>query len=145
MKSFNIIALTVFAMCVLGCKSPNSEVPNSVTKDSTSVVDSTADSLVSNQSSDKNVSDYPIAYVNVQLLQESLQKFDFYKQWNERLLQKEAKSTKELKSAQQKLQAELEVFQQKYQSGGFLTKESFEQEQNRLYKKDQELQTLQLR
>ena len=70
---------------------------------------------------------------------------DFYKKWNERLLQKESKSTKELKSAQQKLQAELEVFQQKYQSGGFLTKESFEQEQTRLYKKDQELQALQMR
>jgi Skp family chaperone for outer membrane proteins len=37
------------------------------------------------------------------------------------------------------------VFQQKYQSGGFLTKESFEQEQNRLYKKDQELQSLAMR
>ncbi|MBR2262233.1 MAG: OmpH family outer membrane protein [Paludibacteraceae bacterium] len=147
MKSFNIIALTIFAMCVLGCKSPNSEVTNSVVEsDTTKVEASTTDTLVSNQSSDKsNVSDYSIAYVNVQQLQESLQKFDFYKKWNERLLQKESKSTKELKSAQQKLQAELEVFQQKYQSGGFLTKESFEQEQTRLYKKDQELQALQMR
>jgi len=147
MKSFNIIALTIFAMCVLGCKSPNSEVTNSVVEsDTTKVEIPTADTLVSNQSSDKsNVSDYSIAYVNVQQLQESLQKFDFYKKWNERLLQKESKSTKELKSAQQKLQAELEVFQQKYQSGGFLTKESFEQEQTRLYKKDQELQALQMR
>ena len=147
MKSFNIIALTIFAMCVLGCKSPNSEVTNSVVESDTTKVEApTTDTLVSNQSSDKsNVSDYSIAYVNVQQLQESLQKFDFYKKWNERLLQKESKSTKELKSAQQKLQAELEVFQQKYQSGGFLTKESFEQEQTRLYKKDQELQALQMR
>ena len=108
MKSFNIIALTIFAMCVLGCKSPNSEVTNSVVEsDTTKVEASTTDTLVSNQSSDKsNVSDYSIAYVNVQQLQESLQKFDFYKKWNERLLQKESKSTKELKSAQQKLQAE---------------------------------------
>ena len=147
MKSFNIIALTIFAMCVLGCKSPNSEGTNSVVESDTTKVEApTTDTLVSNQSSDKsNVSDYSIAYVNVQQLQESLQKFDFYKKWNERLLQKESKSTKELKSAQQKLQAELEVFQQKYQSGGFLTKESFEQEQTRLYKKDQELQALQMR
>ncbi len=147
MKNFNIIALSILALAVIGLYvlhfSSKGECTESVddanTKDSLAILPE--DSLMTV----KKDTTYPIAYVNVGKLQESLQKYDFYKRWNEKLLQKEAKSTKELKSAQQKLATELEVFQQKYQSGGFLTKESFEQEQNRLYSKNQELQELQLR
>ncbi len=146
MKNFNIIALSILALAVIGLYvmhfSSKGECAVSVddanTKDSLAILPE--DSLIV-----KKDTAYPIAYVNVGKLQESLQTYDFYKKWNEKLLQKEAKSTKELKSAQQKLATELEVFQQKYQSGGFLTKESFEQEQNRLYSKNQELQQLQLR
>lgn len=146
MKNFNIIALSILALAVIGLYvmhfSSKGECAESVddanTKDSLAIL--SEDSLIV-----KKDTAYPIAYVNVGKLQESLQTYDFYKKWNEKLLQKEAKSTKELKSAQQKLATELEVFQQKYQSGGFLTKESFEQEQNRLYSKNQELQQLQLR
>ena len=146
MKNFNIIALSILALAVIGLYvmhfSSKGECAQSVddanTKDSLAILPE--DSLIV-----KKDTAYPIAYVNVGKLQESLQTYDFYKKWNEKLLQKEAKSTKELKSAQQKLATELEVFQQKYQSGGFLTKESFEQEQNRLYSKNQELQQLQLR
>ncbi len=148
MKNFNILVLAFLSLAVLGLyimqfsgKGQASEASASQCEKSELVA--TLPDSVNGVVSVK--SDYPIAYVNVAMLQENLQKFDFYKKWNEKLLQKEAKSTKELKSAQQKLQAELEVFQQKYQSGGFLTKESFEQEQVRLYKKEQELQALQLR
>ncbi len=147
MKHLNTVILAVIAVAVVvlyvlhfsGSEKCDNVDAQSQAQGAAAVV---PDSLHAGLSSD---SVQPIVYVNVAELQESLQKFDFYKEWNQKLLQKEAKSTKELKSAQQKLAAELEVFQQKYQAGGFLTKESFEQEQNRLYKKDQELQALQLR
>lgn len=152
MKNFNIIALSVLALAVLGLYIMQFTSKKSCSDDSNTdasqvnLVDSTAiltDTL--GVAALDSTCAYPIAYVNVGKLQESLQKFDFYKKWNEKLLQKEAKSTKEMKDAQQKLATELEVFQQKYQAGGFLTKESFEQEQNRLYSKNQELQELQMR
>lgn len=148
MKNFNSIALAVIALAVVGlyilhftgnssCTNEEANAAKAETQSGVVFVDTT-----STMSKD---SIYPIAYVDVQKMQECLQKFDFFKTWNQKLLQKQAKSNKELESAQKKLAAELEVFQQKYQSGGFLTKESFEQEQNRLYKKDQELQALAMR
>jgi outer membrane protein len=148
MKNFNSIALAVIALAVVGlyilhftgnssCANDEANAPKAETQSGVVFADTTSTMTTDNV--------YPIAYVDVQKMQECLQKFDFFKTWNQKLLQKQAKSNKELESAQKKLAAELEVFQQKYQSGGFLTKESFEQEQNRLYKKDQELQSLAMR
>ncbi len=148
MKNFNSIALAVIALAVVGLyilhftgnsSCTNEEANTAKAETQSGVVFADTTSTMSKDSI------YPIAYVDVQKMQECLQKFDFFKTWNQKLLQKQAKSNKELESAQKKLAAELEVFQQKYQSGGFLTKESFEQEQNRLYKKDQELQALAMR
>ncbi len=145
-KNLNIIALAVIAVAIVVLyvlhftSTPTCQAETTVKNDTCSVVCDSSSALLSDKKSD-----YPVAYVNVAMLQESLQKFDFYKKWNEKLLQKEAESTNKLKSEQKRLQAELEVFQQKYQAGGFLTKESLEQEQNRLMKKDQDLQAMQMR
>ena len=145
-KNLNIIALAVIAEAIVVLyvlnftSTPTCQAETTSKNDTCSVVCDSSSALLSDKTSD-----YPVAYVNVALLQEKLQKFDFYKKWNEKLLQKEAESTNKLKSEQKRLQAELEVFQQKYQAGGFLTKESLEQEQNRLMKKDQDLQAMQMR
>ena len=147
MKNFNVIALSVLALAVVGLyvlhftsKAREAEpvsteemVPPAIDVDSLTVQISVGAEA------------FNIAYVDVAKMQESLQKLDFFKKMNEKLLQKEAKSRKDFQSAQQKYGAELEVFQQKYQAGGFLTKESLEQEQMRLYKREQELQGLQMR
>lgn len=140
MKNFNTIALAVLALAVVGLyvlhfKSKDErqvEVESSIVVDS-AIVETSVDSVSES---------FPIAFINVDSF---LLNYEYAKKLNETLLKKQEKSRKELVSAQQKLQAELEVFQQKYQSGGFLSKESFEQEQNRLFKKDQELQTLEQR
>lgn len=143
MKNFNTIALAVLALAVIGLYVLHfsSKSAESVVAESNVVV---PDSTVVNTSvsSDSLTQTYPIAYINVDTF---LLNYEYAKKLNETLLKKQDKSRKELVSAQQKLQAELEVFQQKYQAGGFLSKESFEQEQNRLFKKDQELQTLEQR
>lgn len=145
MKNFNNIAMAIIALAVVVLyvlHFTTSKADSKCDMDKSAVVKPSA--VVFSDSTKCGKSACSIVYVDVAKMQECLQKFDFFKNWNEQLLQKEAKSTKELKTAQTKLQAEVEVFQQKYQSGGFLTKESLEQEQNRLMKKDQELQSLQM-
>ncbi len=141
MKNFNTIALAILALAVVGLyvlhftgkgeKQVEVECANLVAD--SAIVETPVDSLSNS---------FPVAYINVDSF---LLNYEYAKKLNETLLKKQEKSRKELVSAQQKLQAELEVFQQKYQAGGFLSKESFEQEQNRLFKKDQELQTLEQR
>lgn len=146
MKNFNSIALALIALAVVVLYILHFKGNSSCTNEEAAATTNNSNvAFADTISPAQKDSIYPIAYVDVQKMQETLQKFDFFKNWNQKLLQKEAKSTKEMKSAQQKLAAELEVFQQKYQSGGFLTKESLEQEQARLYKKDQELQALAMR
>lgn len=141
MKNFNTIALAILALAVIGlyilqftCKESAQNTQQSVAL--------VPDSVVNQTPTDSLNSTFPIAYINVDSF---LLNYEYAKKLNETLLKKQDKSSKELVSAQKKLQAELEVFQQKYQSGGFLSKESFEQEQTRLYKKDQELQALEQR
>jgi len=82
---------------------------------------------------------FPIAYVNVDTL---LMNYQFAKEVNEELLKKQEKFRNDISHKQQQLQQDAMAFQQKYESGGFLTKESFEQEQTRLMKKEQELQNM---
>lgn len=141
MKNFNTIALAILALAVVGLYllhfigkgEKQVEVESSTFVADSAIVETPVDSLSNS---------FPVAYINVDSF---LLNYEYAKKLNETLLKKQEKSRKELVSAQQKLQAELEVFQQKYQAGGFLSKESFEQEQNRLFKKDQELQTLEQR
>ena len=123
MKNFNTIALAILALAVVGLYVLH------FTGKGEKQVEVESATLVADSA---NVDSFLLNY-------------EYAKKLNETLLKKQEKSRKELVSAQQKLQAELEVFQQKYQAGGFLSKESFEQEQNRLFKKDQELQTLEQR
>jgi outer membrane protein len=141
MKNFNTIALAILALAVVdlyllhftGKGEKQVGVESSTFVADSAIVETPVDSLSNS---------FPVAYINVDSF---LLNYEYAKKLNETLLKKQEKSRKELVSAQQKLQAELEVFQQKYQAGGFLSKESFEQEQNRLFKKDQELQTLEQR
>lgn len=82
---------------------------------------------------------FPLAYVNVDSL---LMNYLFAKEMNEDLLKKQEKFRNDIGRRQQQLQQDAVSFQKKYENGEFLTKESFEQEQNRLMKKEQELQDL---
>jgi outer membrane protein len=141
MKNFNTIALAILALSVVGLYLLHftGKGEKQVGVESSTFV---ADSAIVETPVDSLSNSFPVAYINVDSF---LLNYEYAKKLNETLLKKQEKSRKELVSAQQKLQAELEVFQQKYQAGGFLSKESFEQEQNRLFKKDQELQTLEQR
>lgn len=141
MKNFNTIALAILALAVVGLYVLHftGKGEKQVEVESATLV---ADSTIVETPVDSLSNSFPVAYINVDSF---LLNYEYAKKLNETLLKKQEKSRKELVSAQQKLQAELEVFQQKYQAGGFLSKESFEQEQNRLFKKDQELQTLEQR
>ena len=141
MKNFNTIALAILALAVVGLYLLHftGRGEKQVGVESSTFV---ADSAIVETPVDSLSNSFPVAYINVDSF---LLNYEYAKKLNETLLKKQEKSRKELVSAQQKLQAELEVFQQKYQAGGFLSKESFEQEQNRLFKKDQELQTLEQR
>lgn len=141
MKNFNTIALAILALAVVGLYLLHftGKGEKQVEVESSNFV---ADSAIVETPVDSLSNSFPVAYINVDSF---LLNYEYAKKLNETLLKKQEKSRKELVSAQQKLQAELEVFQQKYQAGGFLSKESFEQEQNRLFKKDQELQTLEQR
>ena len=141
MKNFNTIALAILALAVVGLYLLHftGKGEKQVGVESSTFV---ADSAIVETPVDSLSNSFPVAYINVDSF---LLNYEYAKKLNETLLKKQEKSRKELVSAQQKLQAELEVFQQTYQAGGFLSKESFEQEQNRLFKKDQELQTLEQR
>lgn len=138
MKNCKAAALALLAISVISCEKKQ-DSSNDATTASASVQEVVTTEEDSVASATPVASTFPIAYVNVDTL---LLKYDLAKKLNESLLKTEEKKRKELNSAQQKLAAELEVFQQKYQAGGFLTKESFEQEQARLTKKDQELVSL---
>ena len=81
---------------------------------------------------------FPIAYVNVDTL---LMNYLFAKEMNEELLKKQERFHSNISRRQQELQQDAIAFQRKYESGGF-TKETFEQEQARLMKKEQELQDM---
>ena len=136
MKNCKAVALALLAISVISCEKKQDSTQDTAVVPAP-VVESVSESVKDSVAAP--VPSFPIAYVNVDSL---LLKYDLAKKLNESLLKNEEKKRKELNSAQQQLAAELEVFQQKYQSGGFLTKESFEQEQARLYKKDQELTLL---
>ncbi len=81
----------------------------------------------------------PIAYVNVDSL---LTHYDFAKDLNEALLRKQENSRANLTEKGRVLQAEMAEFQKKVENNAFLSRDRAESEQQRLMKKQQELQQL---
>jgi outer membrane protein len=81
----------------------------------------------------------PIAYVNVDSL---LLNYNFSKEENQKLLKKQENSRLTLTQKSHQFQADYTDFQKKLQNNVFGTKERAEQENNRLMKKQQDLQNL---
>lgn len=80
-----------------------------------------------------------IAYVEIDTL---LANYDFYQDISEEMLRKEENSRLLLAEEASKFQKEAEEFQKKLQNNVFSSQERAQQEQNRLLKKQQELQEL---
>lgn len=81
----------------------------------------------------------PIAYVNVDSL---LLNYQFAKESNETLMKKQEDSRLDLNVQARQLQNEMAEFQRKLENNAFLSRERAEQEQNRLMRKEQDLQQL---
>jgi outer membrane protein len=81
-------------------------------------------------------SELKIAYVNIDTL---LAHYDFYQDMSENMLRKEENSRLLLSEEANKLQKEIDDFQRKLQNNVFSSQERAQQEQNRLLKKQQEL------
>ena len=77
----------------------------------------------------------PIAYVNVDSL---LLNYNYSKDLNEIILNSRANITQKARS----LESEMQEFQRKIENNAFLTRERAQQEQQRLMKKQEELQNL---
>jgi outer membrane protein len=131
MKHFNPIALIILSIAVIGLY-----VLHFTSKDKNTAFPVKKESFTAGIS---EIDSFPIAYVNVDSI---LLNYQFIKEMNEVLLKKQEKFENDITKKQRDLQKDFVAFQQKYESGGFLTKKSFEQEQQRLLKKEQELQEL---
>lgn len=81
-------------------------------------------------------SELKIAYVNIDSL---LAHYEFYQDMSENMLRKEENSRLVLSEEANKLQKEIDDFQRKLQNNVFSSQERAQQEQNRLLKKQQEL------
>ena len=81
----------------------------------------------------------PIAYVNVDSL---LLNYQFAKDANESLIKRQEDSRLNINTKARQLQNEMSEFQRKLENNAFLSRERAEQEQNRLLKRQQELQEL---
>lgn len=81
----------------------------------------------------------PIAYVNIDSL---LLNYQFATESNERLMKRAEDSRLDLNTKGRQLQGEMAEFQRKLENNAFLSRERAEQEQNRLMKKEQDLQAL---
>ena len=81
----------------------------------------------------------PIAYVNVDSL---LLNYNYSKDLNEIILKKQENSRANITQKARSLQSEMQDLQRKIENNAFLTRERAEQEQQRLLKKQQELQDL---
>ncbi len=81
----------------------------------------------------------PVAYVNVDSL---LLNYNYSIDLNEVILKKQENSRANITQKARSLQSEMQDFQRKVENNAFLTRERAEQEQQRLIKKQQELQDL---
>ena len=86
-----------------------------------------------------SVSDMPIAYINVDSL---LLNYQFAKDANESLIKRQEDSRLNTNTKARQLQNEMAEFQRKLENNAFLSRDRAEQEQNRLMKRQQELQEL---
>ncbi|MGL4411227.1 MAG: OmpH family outer membrane protein [Bacteroidales bacterium] len=84
----------------------------------------------------------PMAYIDVDSL---LKNYNFVKDMNEVLLSKQEKARLNLNEKVRQLENEMREFQRKVENNAFLSRERAESEQNRLIKKQQELQQLEQR
>jgi outer membrane protein len=82
---------------------------------------------------------FPVAYINVDSL---LLSYNFSKDLNEQIVKKQENARANLTQQARSLQSDMENFQYKVRNSAFATQERFEQEQQRLMKKQQELQAL---
>ena len=81
----------------------------------------------------------PIAYLNVDSL---LVNYAFAQEANEKLMKKQEDARLKLNTKARTLQNEMADFQRKLENNAFLSRERAEKEQQRLAKKEQELQAL---
>lgn len=116
-----VIAVIILFVLVLGNKGNNSFSGEFTGSDSTASVR------------------LPIAYVNIDSL---LLNYQFAKESNESLMKKQEDSRLDLNVKARQLQAEMAEFQRKLENNAFLSRERAEQEQNRLMRKEQDLQQL---
>ncbi|MCD8029996.1 MAG: OmpH family outer membrane protein [Bacteroides sp.] len=87
-----------------------------------------------------STSNMKIAFVEIDSL---LTSYDFWNDLNEAMLKKEENIRVTLTQRGRELENEINEFQRKIENNGFATRERAEQEQNRLMKRQQELQELQ--
>jgi outer membrane protein len=80
----------------------------------------------------------PVAYINMDSL---LQSYSYSKDLNEIIIRKEENMRTNINQQRSALEAELQEFERKLNNGGFLTRERAEQEQQRLLKKRDDLQS----
>ena len=81
----------------------------------------------------------PVAYINLDSL---LVEYTFAQEASERLMSKQEDARLKLNSRARTLQQEMADFQRKVENNAFLSRERAEQEQQRLLKKQQDLQDL---
>lgn len=81
----------------------------------------------------------PIAYVNVDTL---LLNYNYSKDLNETLLRKRENAQATLTQKARQLETEMSEFQRKYENNAFLSEQSFKNQQQRLQKKQADLQKL---
>lgn len=86
-----------------------------------------------------SVASLPLAYVDVDTL---LMNYNFSKDLNEQILRKQENARANYTQKARQLDVEVKEFQRKLDNGAFLSRERAEQEQQRLLKKQQELQEL---
>jgi outer membrane protein len=82
---------------------------------------------------------FPVAYFNVDSL---LLNYNFSRDLNEQIVRKQENARASVTQQARNLQADVDNFQYKMRNGAFATQERAEQEQQRLVKKQQELQAL---
>ncbi|WP_080903711.1 OmpH family outer membrane protein [Parabacteroides sp. Marseille-P3160] len=99
----------------------------------------TGNTQVREVSKDGSIATLPIAYVDVDTL---LMNYNFSKDLNEQILRKQENARANFTQRARQLDTEVKEFQRKLDNGAFLTRERAEQEQQRLVKKQQELQEL---
>ncbi|MCH5327418.1 MAG: OmpH family outer membrane protein [Coprobacter sp.] len=122
-----VLALAVALLCIQ-CQNNNNEP---------------AKNAENTPAESKTVSErLPIAYIRVDSL---LIKYEFAKDVNEKLLRREENARATLNEKARELEKDGADFQRKYQNNAFLSQDRFEQEQQRLLKKQQDLQLLQQR